>query len=80
MLAEAPEVCALILLQQLFVCINTILLPAYLGEPWYYWPGTPRAVFHMFIQCGNTGTGEDSGCFSTRDPNSSYWEPFLHPF
>lgn len=25
----------------------------------------------MFIQCVNTGTGEDSGCFSTSDPNSS---------
>lgn len=35
-----------------------------------------QGCIHMFIQGGNTGTGEDSGCFSTSDTNSRNWGNF----
>lgn len=38
-----------------------------------------QGCIHMFIQGGNTDTGEDSGCFSTSDTNSRNWGNFPPP-
>lgn len=44
---------------------------------WYYWPGTPRAVFLMFIQCGNTKTLD---VLAPVTQTAAAGDPFPHPF